>query len=73
MNPALRNFYANENERETVKAFLIEVLKEMAVEMAFEGESVTGIREARLLITKAFDKLEEVYGKVEEPIIHNSR
>lgn len=54
-------------------AFLIEYLKEMAVEKAFDGEPVTGIREAHDLIVKAFDRLAEMYGKIEEPTISNSR
>lgn len=57
----LRNFYNNENERESVKEFMIECLKEMAHERAFAGESVAGISEARELVEKMFDKLEQMF------------
>lgn len=73
MNNLLRNFYANEQEQEAVKNFLVEVLKEIAIERAFSGQPVTGIQEANELIIKAFEKLDELYGKIEAPIINNSR
>ncbi len=73
MNPTLRNFYNNQNERETVKLFMVEVLKEIAVEKAFDGEDVIGIQEAKNLIDVMFNKLEDLYGEVKEPIISNSR
>jgi hypothetical protein len=57
MNQHLIAFYNNQGQRETVKLFLIEVLKEIAVEKSFEGEPVTGIKEAKDTIDKAFDKL----------------
>lgn len=53
--------------------FMIESLKEMTVEKAFEGESVAGIQEARALVDKMFEKLEEKYGKIEVIINANSR
>ena len=72
MNPLL-TFFNNESEREAVRSFLIKCMEEMAVERAFAGESVAGIKEANDLIGKAFDKLADAYGKVEEPITSNSR
>ena len=73
MNQQLRNFYQNEGQREAIKEFFIECLKEMAVERAFEGKGVVGIAEARELITKSFEKLNEMYGKIIETEISNSR
>jgi hypothetical protein len=72
MNP-LQTFYNNQSERDAVMAFLIDSLKEVAVEKAFEGASVVGIREANDAIRAAFDKLGEIYGKIDEPTITNSR
>lgn len=52
---------------------MIEVLKEIAVEKTFAGEPVLGIQEARLLIERTFDKLDELHGKIEKPVINNPR
>ena len=75
MNPTsqLSQFYDNEPQRDAVKVFMIEVLKMIAVERAFEGEPVTGIQEARELVDKTFNKLEELYRKVEKPVSLSSR
>jgi hypothetical protein len=70
---ALRQFYENTGEREAVKAFLIEALKEIAIERTFSGVEVSGIKDARECVDKMFDKLEEAYGKVKKPIETNSR
>lgn len=72
MNP-LNSFYNNIHERESVKAFLIEILKNMAIDRAFEGGEVKGIKEAKECIDLAFIKLDELYGIIPEPIISNSR
>lgn len=69
----LQRFYENEGERETVKAFMIAVLGEIAVEKAFEGEDTCGIKEARKCVEKMFDTLSERYAKKEKPIVSNSR
>ncbi len=73
MNPTLKTFYENQNERETVKLFLIETLKGIAVERAFNGQDTYGIQEANEAIIKMFDKLDEIYGKIKPPVIGNSR
>ncbi len=73
MNNILRNFYNNQSEREAVKAFLIEMLKEIAVERAFAGEDTLGIQEANECVIKAFDNLEVAYGKIEVALETNSR
>jgi len=63
MHP-LKAFHDNENQREAVKDFMVECLKEMAVDKTFNGEETTGIKESRELINKTFDKLAELYGKI---------
>lgn len=52
---------------------MVDVLKEITVEKAFDGEDVSGIREARALVEKVFDKLEEKYGIIEKKEIPNSK
>lgn len=73
MNPALKNFYDNEVLREAVKAFLLEELHNLAVERVFGKQTVAGIYEGKKVIDKAFDKLGVLYGKIDKPVIHNSR
>lgn len=69
----LVTFYNNKGEREAVKAFMLQNLSEIAVELAFDGKSVAGIPEAKKCVDKAFDKLDELYGKIETPKEVNSR
>ncbi len=73
MNNTLRIFYSNKNEREAVKEFLILNLKEMGGERALVGESVAGIKDAKDAIEKSFDKLDELFGIISEPITINSK
>lgn len=70
MDNTLRQFYNNENEREAVKEFLIQTLKEMAVERVFDKKAVAGIYEGKKAIEKAFDDLQIKYGiikPIEQP------
>ncbi len=69
----LKLFYDNVHEREAVRAFLVEQLREMAADMALEGESVAGIKDANTLITRCFDTLDQRYGKIETLKDQNSR
>lgn len=48
--------------REAVKDFQIQCLKDLAVNKTFEGEDVKGIKEARELVDKMFDTLDQMYG-----------
>jgi hypothetical protein len=73
MNEILRQFYNTEAMRETVKAFMIEVLKERAVDKVFNKKAIAGVYEARQTIDDAFDKLEELYGVKDKPVITNSK
>lgn len=72
MNP-LQAFYENPTQREAVKEFLLEVLKERAIEKVFSARSVAGIYETKSIIESAFDKLEEVYKPKKKPTNHSSR
>ena len=69
----LKLFYDNTHEREAVRAFFVEQLREMAADMALEGDDVTGIKDANKLITRCFDTLDERYGKIEVLKDQNSR
>lgn len=73
MDRTLRQFYDNEQMRNSVKEFLISSLKDIAVEKTFSGENVDGIKDAKELIESAFRNLEVSYGKIKEPVISNSR
>ncbi len=72
MNP-LQTFYGNKPERETFKAFQLECLRELAADKAIEGLSTAGIKEAQEAIDRAYERLEELYGKEEPMIIPNPR
>ncbi len=69
----LQLFYNNENEREAVKAFMIKVLRELSADAALEGEDTKGFKEAKDMVDKMFDKLDELYGIIKEPANQNSR
>lgn len=64
----LRFFYEDVNLRNAVKDFLIETLGEIAIDKTFNGEDVSGIKDARDLVERAFNKLEEEYGKIEKKV-----
>ena len=72
MNP-LQQFQLNETMREAVKAFMIEQLKEMAVEQVFDNKAVSGIYEARKVVDTTFDRLEELYAEKKKPVIESPR
>lgn len=72
MNP-LQLFYQNETQREAVRVFMIDVLREMAADQAFNGESTTGIKEANECVEKTFDKLQALYNPEIPKGIPNSK
>ena len=69
----LKLFYDNIHEREAVRAFFVEQLREMAADKALDGDDVTGIKDANKLVTRCFDTLDERYGKIEVLKDQNSR
>ncbi len=72
MSP-LQTFYTNTPEKEAVQAFLMAQLREMAADMAIDGDDVSGIKDAATLVTRTFDKLDELYGKIDTVKEQNSR
>ena len=73
MPNSLKLFYDNTMEREEVRNFFVEQLREMAADRAPEGESVSGVKDAHDCLTRAFDRLDELYGKIERITEQNSR
>jgi proline dehydrogenase len=69
----LGNFYRDSATRETLREFMLQTLGDIAIEKTFNGQNVGGIKEAKELVDRIFDKLEDAYGKIEKPIISNSR
>jgi hypothetical protein len=72
MNP-LKLFYENETQREAVKTFLIDNLKEMAVDTVFDKKATAGIYEAKKVIDKSFEKLEEIFAERKPTVIDSAR
>lgn len=74
MNPMiLKQFHENIPLREAVRTFMLAMLREVAADRAFTGESTTGIIEAKEVVDKSFDKLDELYGKIEKSEIPSPR
>lgn len=73
MNPVLKQFYETEAMRETVKAFLITQLEDLAIQRVFDKQTVAGIYEARKVIDSSFSKLEELFDKPKSNVAKNSR
>ena len=72
MNP-LQLFYRNESEREAVRAFLVETLRENAADKALKGEDTKGFQDAKDAIDNMFDKLQQAYDIIKKPTNNNSR
>jgi len=67
---SLKDFYLNEAMRNDVKAYLIDFLKEKALEKLFDDtyeKSLFGFSEAKVVIDGAFENLEVLFSpKVKE-------
>ncbi len=72
MNP-LQQFQLNETLREAVKAFMVETLRELAVERVMAQKDVKGVYEAQEVIDNAFNKLEELYAEKKKTVVESSR
>lgn len=72
MDP-LRTFYNNETQREALKEFMVETIREIAADKAIDGQDTSGIKEGRECIEQTFDKLEKKYGIIKERIIQNPK
>lgn len=73
MDRILRAFYNNESEREAVRAFMVETLRELAADRALKGEPTEGVALANKTIDHTFAKLQTLYGKIEDVDIANTR
>lgn len=62
----LQRFYNDEATRKDVRDFLIEYLKEKAVELTFNGDETKHIKLAGEVISEAWNKLDQIYGKKEQ-------
>lgn len=69
----LKQFYDNENMRETLRAFFDQQLREIAVTKVFSKDDVSGMSEAKEVLDSVFTKLEEIYATKKEPVIESSR
>lgn len=69
----LKRFFDDSATREAFMQFQIQVLKEMAVDLVFDKKNIDGISEAKKVVEKSFDKLEEIYGKIEASEPETSR
>lgn len=73
MNPHLKTFYDNENQRESVKEFMIQCLHELAVERVMKREDTTSLADAHDVVENTFIRLREIYGEKPKPNISSSR
>lgn len=73
MNPHLKTFYDNENQRESVKEFMIQCLHELAVERVMKREDTTSLADAQDVVENTFIRLREIYGEKPKPNISSSR
>lgn len=73
MNPILKTFYDNENQRETVKEFMLECLNQLAIQRVMKRESTLSLADAKEVVEQSFIRLKEIYGETPKPIISSSR
>ena len=66
-------FYKDEHTRNAVKEFMINMLEDMVIKKVFNNEPVTGIYEAKALVEKSFNKLEEIYEPPQKKVVESSR
>lgn len=72
MDP-LAQFYGNETQKKAVYDFLVEQLKEQALENVFARGETQHFADAKDSIDRAFNRLQEIYGKIPIPVINSSR
>lgn len=64
----LKHFYEDEHTREAFKAFQIQVLHEMAVDKVFDKKAIAGMYEAKKVVERSFEKLEETFAPEKKQI-----
>ena len=63
----LRSFNGDTHTKEALKEYIISFIATEGVRRIFEREDVTAIADAKILIDKAFEQLENDYGIREQP------
>lgn len=59
----ISDFQADVEKRDSVKEFMIETLRDMAVNRVILGESTLGIKEAFELVEELFRRIDQEAGK----------
>ena len=62
----LLEFYLDRNMTEAVRDFFVSVLEEEAVSRVMNKEDVSGIADAKSVILKSFDRLDDIYKQQSE-------
>lgn len=73
MDTLLKNFYKDKHTREAVHAFLLDMLNQEAVERVLSRKEVSGLADAKEVITKAFSTLKDTYEPKPEKKVQSSR
>ena len=66
MPNSLKDFFLNEVMRNDVKTYLIDSLKEQAIDKAFNREDTSAVAEAKEVLDKAFENLEILFASKQE-------
>lgn len=71
----LERFWNDEHTKEAVRAFQIAILNEMIIEDCYNTGSEMGKahKQTKELIDNSFKRLDEMFGRKEEPKIDNPR
>ena len=69
----IQKFHADFQVKGAVKEYLKNYLRDIAVKRAFAGEDTAGIREANLIIEKAFKDLDIQFSPKERKIPRSTR
>ena len=69
---SIRDFYLNDRETaDNVKAFMIQVLEEIAVKRVFSKENTDGLADAKVVIDTAFAMMENMVNDKQRPKTDN--
>lgn len=71
----LKRFQGDQATRESLSEFLFACIEREAIRRMYAGEDVSHIKDAKALIDKAFQELDDIYQVklVEEPIINEAK
>ena len=61
MNNALEVFNGDRNTKQALKEFMLSVIEQEALQRIFKGEDVSHIRDAKLLLDKTFEELDNAF------------